>query len=55
MKSSLAEASGSFALVFCSTGVIAINEFSNGTVTHPGIAITFGLIVRGNDLCFGRY
>jgi aquaporin NIP len=45
MKKYYAEALGTFALVFCGTGAIIINQESAGVVTHPGIAITFGLIV----------
>lgn len=40
-----AEAFGTFALVFAGTGAIVINEVSGGAITHPGIALTFGLIV----------
>jgi aquaporin Z len=40
-----AEAFGSFALVFAGTGAIVVNETAGGTVTHVGIAVTFGLIV----------
>ncbi|QIE60819.1 aquaporin [Rasiella rasia] len=52
-KRIIAEAIGTFALVFCGTGAIVINEFTGGTVTHPGIAITFGLIVMGMIYAFG--
>ena len=45
MNKYLAELIGTFALVFCGTGAIVINEQSNGAVSHVGIAITFGLIV----------
>jgi aquaporin Z len=45
MKKYLAEFIGTFALVFCGTGAIVINEATAGAVTHPGIAFTFGLIV----------
>lgn len=45
MNRYLAELIGAFALVFCGTGAIIINDVSGGTVTHVGIAITFGLIV----------
>ena len=45
MNKYFAELIGTFALVFCGTGAIIINEVSGGTVTHIGIAITFGLIV----------
>lgn len=41
----VAEAFGTFALVFAGTGAIVINEASGGVITHPGIALTFGLIV----------
>lgn len=44
MKRYLAEFIGAFALVFCGTGAIIINEQS-GVISHAGIAITFGLIV----------
>ncbi|MEL6810373.1 MAG: MIP family channel protein [Bacteroidota bacterium] len=53
MKRYIAEAIGTFALVFCGTGAIIINEFTQGTVTHPGIAVTFGLIVMGMIYAFG--
>ncbi len=45
MNKWLAEVTGTFALVFCGTGAIIINQESGGVVTHVGIAITFGLIV----------
>ncbi|MDB6121323.1 MAG: aqpZ2 2 [Pedosphaera sp.] len=45
MKKYFAEMFGTFALVFAGTGAIVINEVTGGTVTHVGIALTFGLIV----------
>ncbi|MFN0198589.1 MAG: MIP/aquaporin family protein [Planctomycetaceae bacterium] len=45
MKQYLAEAVGTFALVFAGTGAIVINDVSAGSITHVGIALTFGLIV----------
>jgi aquaporin Z len=45
MKKYYAEILGTFALVFCGTGAIIINQESAGVVTHAGIAFTFGLIV----------
>ena len=45
MRKYLAEIIGTFALVFCGTGAIIINQESGGAITHVGIAITFGLIV----------
>lgn len=45
MKKYVAELLGTFALVFCGTGAIIINQETAGIVSHPGIAFTFGLIV----------
>jgi len=45
MRRLAAEGLGTFALVFAGTGAIVINDVSGGTVTHVGIALTFGLIV----------
>src|SRR5881394_3092927 len=45
MRKFLAEAIGTFCLVFAGTGAIVINSVSHGAVTHVGIALTFGLIV----------
>jgi aquaporin NIP len=55
MRSYIAEFLGTFALVFCGTGAIIINEFSNGAITHVGIAITFGLVVMAMIYTFGDY
>lgn len=54
MKKYIAELIGTFTLVFCGCGAIVTNEFSNGTVTHSGIALTFGLIVMGLIYAFGE-
>ena len=45
MKKYYAEILGTFALVFCGTGAIVINQETGGVITHVGIALTFGLIV----------
>ena len=45
MKKLAAEFIGTFALVFAGTGAIVIDETTGGTVTHVGVALTFGLIV----------
>lgn len=45
MRKLAAEALGTFALVFAGTGAIVINEVTGGSVTHVGVALTFGLIV----------
>ena len=44
-KKALAEAIGTFALVFVGTGAIVVNEVSGGALTHVGIALCFGLVV----------
>ena len=54
MRKYLAEFIGTFALVFCGTGAIVINQESAGAVTHVGIAITFGLIVMSMIYTFGN-
>ena len=45
MKKGIAELVGTFALVFCGTGAIIIDQASGGAVTHVGVSITFGLII----------
>jgi aquaporin Z len=45
MRRLAAEVFGTFTLVFVGTGAIVINDVSGGTVSHVGIALTFGLIV----------
>jgi MIP family channel proteins len=44
-RRALAEAVGTFGLVFAGTGAIIINTVTDGAVGHIGIAMTFGLIV----------
>ncbi len=36
---------GTFALVFAGAGAIVVDTVSNGTITHAGVALTFGLVV----------
>ena len=45
MKKLIAEFIGTFCLVFAGTGAIVINDVTGGSVSHVGIAMTFGLIV----------
>lgn len=44
-KKCAAELLGTFSLVFAGTGAIVTNDVSSGTVSHVGIALTFGLVV----------
>lgn len=41
----IAEAVGTFALVFAATGSIMVNDLSGGVVTHAGVAAAPGLVV----------
>ena len=45
VRKCVAEMIGTFALVFAGTGAIVVNDVSGGTVTHVGVALTFGLVV----------
>ena len=54
MKKYISEALGTFAIVFCGTGAIVINQQSNGAITHVGIAITFGFIVMSMIYALGN-
>ena len=54
MNKWLAEFIGTFAIVFCGTGAIIIDQQTNGTVTHVGVAITFGLIVMAMIYSLGN-
>ena len=53
MKKYIAELIGTFALIFCGTGAVIIDEQTNGQIGHIGIAITFGLIVTAMIYTFG--
>jgi aquaporin NIP len=54
MKKYAAEFIGTFALVFCGTGAIIIDQQTGGQVGHAGIAATFGLIVLAMIYTFGE-
>jgi aquaporin NIP len=49
----LSEIIGTFALVFCGTGAIIINQETGGVITHLGVAMTFGLIVSAMIFALG--
>ncbi|MDG2150883.1 MAG: MIP family channel protein [Polaribacter sp.] len=54
MKRYISEFIGTFAMIFCGTGAITINEVTGGDVTHVGIAMTWGLIVMAMIYAFGE-
>ena len=54
MNKYIAEAIGTFALVFCGTGAIIIDGVSGGALGTVGIAITFGLIVMAMIAAVGE-
>lgn len=50
-----AELLGTFMLVFAGTGAVVINDVTGGTITHVGIALTFGLTVLSVIYAFGDH
>jgi len=54
MKKYLAECLGTFALVFCGTGAIIVNEYTNGSLGLLGIALTFGIIISAMIYVFSN-
>ncbi|SOU89589.1 Aquaporin [Tenacibaculum finnmarkense genomovar ulcerans] len=54
-KKYISELIGTFALIFCGTGAMTVNEITGGTdLTHTGVAITWGLIVMAMIYAFGE-
>ena len=54
MKQHISEAIGTFALLFCGCGAMTINEITGGSISHVGVAITWGLIVMAMIYAFGE-
>jgi aquaporin NIP len=54
MRKYIAEAIGTYALVFCGTGAVVIDQQTGGQVGHAGIAMTFGFIVLAMIYTFGE-
>lgn len=54
MHKYISEFIGTFALVFCGTGAIIIDQQTSGGIGHIGIAITFGLIILSMIYAFGE-
>ena len=55
MNKYLAELIGTFALVFCGTGAIVIDQQTNGAVSHVGSCNNLRLDCNGYDLFFRQY
>ena len=54
MKKYTSEFIGTFGLVFAGTGAIVVDDVSHGSVTHLGVALTFGLIVLAMIYALGE-
>lgn len=54
MKKYISEFIGTFAMIFCGTGAMTINEVTGGDVTHVGIGLTWGLIIMAMIYAFGE-
>lgn len=53
LKQYTAEMIGTFALVFCGTAAIIVNDVSGGQVSHVGVSLSFGTIVMVMIYAFG--
>lgn len=53
MKKYFGEFIGTFALVFCGTGAVIVNEQTNGSLGLIGIAFTFGILISAMIYIFG--
>jgi aquaporin NIP len=54
IKKYIAEFIGTYIMVFCGTGAMVIDEQTHGSVTHVGVAITFGLVVMSLIYALGN-
>lgn len=54
MKQYISETIGTFALIFCGCGAMTVNEITGGSISHVGIAATWGLIVMAMIYAFGE-
>ncbi len=52
-KQWIAEFIGTFSMVFCGTAAMSVNEVTQEGIGHPGVAITWGLIVMAMIYAFG--
>jgi aquaporin Z len=53
MRRFIAEAVGTFCLVFAGTGAIVVDDVTGGGVSHVGIALTFGLVIMAMIYAIG--
>lgn len=54
MKKYISETLGTFTLIFCGCGAMTINEITNGSISHTGVAATWGLVVMALIYAFGE-
>lgn len=54
MKKYYAEIIGTFSMIFCGCGAMTINEITNGSISHVGVAACWGLIVMAMIYAFGE-
>jgi len=54
VKKAFAELVGTFSMVFCGCGAMTVNEITDGSISHVGVAITWGLIVMAMIYAFGE-
>ncbi|AUP77981.1 MIP/aquaporin family protein [Flavivirga eckloniae] len=54
MKKYYSEIIGTFGMIFCGCGAMTINEITNGSISHVGVAATWGLIVMAMIYAFGE-
>lgn len=53
MKKYYAEVIATFIMIFCGCGAMTVNEITNGSIGHAGVATTWGLIVMAMIYAFG--
>ncbi|MEL6501856.1 MAG: MIP/aquaporin family protein [Cyanobacteria bacterium J06623_1] len=53
-RETLAEALGTFTLVFAGTGAVMVNSLSGASITHIGISFVFGSVVAAMIYCLGH-
>ena len=54
MKQYISETIGTFAMIFCGCGAKTINEITGVSISHVGVAATWGLIVMAMIYAFGE-